>query len=302
LGGAAVRLLLAKNYDVVAIASPAEYVDSTALAALGAKLESVTLNQEDRVGERRLGEIAKGARLVVVPKILDASTRALIALEQAAPERCVFISSNNVGVDPTNHRFSGFASAEARVVASRLIWTLLRPTMVYGHADDGNLSILAQRLKSGRWTPLPEGAKTMHQPIHFEDVARAAIAVGEWPQGAHRTIPLGGPQTIDLATLYELVAEIAEARARAKLVPVSRLRLAARAASLIGVHYPVSVDQLDRLGRRRTASTPDDLPADAHPQISLHEGLSRLAAELAQLDGTRLGAQLALRSSPELPS
>lgn len=301
LGEAVADEFLTQGIKVIACLDFADGTAAAALEAKGAQVEVISLSDRDIASERRLCELAKGISAVVFTDITDANLRTISCLERAAPARTVFISANDVGVRRDGSRFSGFASAEARVSGSVLNWTILRPTMTYGHADDGNLSVLAQRLKEGRSTIVPAIEDQSHQPIHFQDVARAAVAIAGWAHGAGRVIPIGGPDKVTLTDLYDAVADAVEARKRPRHVPLARLRLTTKAARLLHIKVPGGLSRSGRIERPRSAVTPPDMPAAARPQINLKTGLELLAKDLSRLDGTPEGAQLAGRHAPELP-
>lgn len=301
LGEAIAQEFLAKGFIVVAGFSDPESPAVARLSAAGAQIETLIFGARDESAERTLSHHASGAVAVVFSAIRDASSKILTALERSAPKRCLFVSANDAGTKSVNARFSGFASGEARVTVSTLAWTILRPTMTYGHAEDSNLSVLAQRLKTGRRTIVVEAEEVAFQPIHVQDVARAAAALAVWEGGHKRVVPLGGPDKLSLADLYDAVAEAVAAPRRANRVSILRLRIATKAARLLNLKTSGGISRSGRVPRPRSASTPLDIPSDARPQIDLKTGLELLAKDLSRLDGTPEGAQLAERPAPELP-
>jgi uncharacterized protein YbjT (DUF2867 family) len=301
LGEAIALEFLAKDFHVVACFSESDSQAAIRLRDAGAQIETLVFGGRDEVAERALTKLAMGADTVVFSAIRDASSKILTALEAAAPKRCLFVSANDAGTKSVNARFSGFASGEARVTVSTLPWTILRPTMTYGHTDDANLSVLAQRLKTGRKTVVVESEEVACQPIHFQDVARAAAALAVWDKGHRRVVPLGGPDRLSLADLYDAVAEAVAAPRRANRISILRLRVATKAARMLNLKTYSGISRSGRISRPRSASTPLDIPHDAWPKIDLKTGLELLAKDLSRLDGTPEGAQLADRFAPELP-
>jgi uncharacterized protein YbjT (DUF2867 family) len=301
LGEAIAQEFLAKGFHVIAGFSDPESEGAGRLREAGAQVEPMVFGGRDEAAERTLTQLAAGAETVVFSAIGDASYKILPALERAAPKRCLFVSANDAGTKSVNARFSGFASGEARVTVSTLPWTILRPTMTYGHADDFNLSVLAQRLKSGRKMVVVESEEVACQPIHFQDVARAAASLAVWDKGHRRVVPLGGPDRLSIADLYDAVAEAVAAPRRANRVSALRLRIATKPARLLNLKTQGGISKSGRILRPRSASTPIDIPNEAWPKIDLKTGLELLAKDLSRLDGTPEGAQLAERPAPELP-
>src|SRR5688572_10014235 len=72
------------------------------------------------------------------------------------------------------------ARAESAVAArcrdAGVEWTVLRPTLVYGGADDASLSRIARIARRAGFFPLPRSATGRRAPVHADDVAAAVVA------------------------------------------------------------------------------------------------------------------------------
>jgi nucleoside-diphosphate-sugar epimerase len=81
-------------------------------------------------------------------------------------------------------------------------WTLLRPTLIYGGADD--LVARIGRL-AARWHvyPRPLGAvgRALRQPVHAADLAAAVVACIDNPAAFNGRFDLAGQETLSLADL-----------------------------------------------------------------------------------------------------
>jgi len=224
-----------------------------------------------------LATLARPDTALVATPILTTSGPALRALPSGAFARCVVFSSNNVGLATGCERYAAIADEEAALAAHGLDHTLIRPTMIYGHAGDGNLSRvmrLAQRLPI---VPVPAYGRVRCQPIHVDDLADLAVEALSSKAMPQRVVA-AGPEPL---TMDELMRKVARAAgpARAVLpVPLWTLRLGARV-------LPLPLDRA-QLARARKDRVPDCLPPIPgwHPRISIEEGLARLARVL---DGAR---------------
>ncbi|RUL76853.1 SDR family oxidoreductase [Dyella choica] len=94
-------------------------------------------------------------------------------------------------------------------------WTVLRPTLVYGAGLDKSLTPIAHRAMRLRVFPLPAG-QGMRQPVHAQDLARAALAALDNPVAAGRILAIGGGERLTAGEMF--------ARVRASL-PVDTLPL-----------------------------------------------------------------------------
>lgn len=93
--------------------------------------------------------------------------------------------------------------AEARVRESGLEWTLLRPSVVFGHGDSF-LNMFASLLRKAPFLPLA-GAKTRFAPIWAGDVAHAVAACLSRRAAIGQSLDLAGPGVYTLAELVSLV-------------------------------------------------------------------------------------------------
>lgn len=151
---------------------------------------------------------------------------ARIAAEQGVA-RLVHISA--IGADAEGD--SLYARSKARGEAA--VWShfpaavILRPSVVFG-PEDNFFNRFAGMTRLGPVLPIAAG-DTRFQPVHVDDVARAAVkgATGEAAPGVYE---LGGP---DVATFRELMAEMLTTIHRRRLVLTLPHWLAAFMASLL---------------------------------------------------------------------
>jgi nucleoside-diphosphate-sugar epimerase len=109
-------------------------------------------------------------------------------------------------------------------------WTVLRPTLIYGVGIDKSLTPIAQRAMRTRMFPLPM-ARGLRQPLHAQDLARAALAALDTPAAAMKVLPIGGGERVSVGEMF--------ARVRRSL-PVDTLPLPLPAWSLRVARYGVA--------------------------------------------------------------
>lgn len=90
------------------------------------------------------------------------------------------------------------AEAEfARACEERKVaWTILRPTLIYGHGLDQNLTRVAEWARKRTLFPLVLGRSGLRQPVHAGDVGDAALAALERPSARGSTYVLAGGTTL----------------------------------------------------------------------------------------------------------
>jgi nucleoside-diphosphate-sugar epimerase len=80
--------------------------------------------------------------------------------------------------------------------ASKVEWTILRPTLIYAEGSDSNITPLSRLIRRFGFMPLVGGAAGLRQPVHAEDLADGAIAAAASPAAANQIYSLAGLETI----------------------------------------------------------------------------------------------------------
>jgi uncharacterized protein YbjT (DUF2867 family) len=169
--------------------------------------------------------------------------------EQRTVKRAVFVSTTAIFTSlPTASRAVRLA-AEAAVQSSRLDWTILRPTMIYGTARDRNISRLLRFVRRSPVFPLCGNG--LWQPIHVEDVADAVVAALANPQTVHKTYNVAGAAPLRFSDLVRTAARAVGRQVTLLPVPLQAAILAARLTRV------VSPEQIRRLAEDKAFSYAD---------------------------------------------
>jgi nucleoside-diphosphate-sugar epimerase len=141
--------------------------------------------------------------------------------------------------------------AEQRVVSActthGVVWTLLRPTLIYGAGKDANLTRIAGVIRRLGFFPLPSGACGRRQPVHADDLAQAAVEALERPAAANRAYDLSGGSTLTYREMVEGVFAGLGRRPRILAVPRRALRAGLRLLALVpgaDVGAPALIDRM----------------------------------------------------------
>lgn len=104
------------------------------------------------------------------------------------------------------------AMGEAAIKSSKLNWTILRPSVIFGEGDSF-LNLFAKMAKLTPVIPLA-AANARFQPVWVEDVAKVIVASLNKPQTWHQTYELCGPNIYTLRELVEFAAKAVNAKPR----------------------------------------------------------------------------------------
>ena len=98
----------------------------------------------------------------------------------------------------------GEAALAAACEQQGALWTVFRPTLIYGAGLDKSLTPIARRAMRLRVSPLPAG-HGLRQPVHADDIAAAVVAAIDHPEAASRILPLGGGERLTADEMFARV-------------------------------------------------------------------------------------------------
>lgn len=182
-----------------------------------------------------------------------------LAARQAGVRRLVYLS--HLGAEPSSAypALRAKALAEGYIRKSRVPYTILRSSPVYGEGDHFTTSLAMLLAITPFLFPLPSDGATTLQPLWVEDLATSVLWALEEPSMAGRTLELGGPEFF---TLLQVVQMVMQATGRRRWI-VSASPPALRAVTwLINralPRPPVTPFWLDYLATSKTAGL-DALP------------------------------------------
>lgn len=202
------------------------------------------------------------------------------AAETAGVRRYVHMSALGTRPDAVSRYHQTKWMAEEFVRASRLAWTMFRPSLIYGPGDHF-VNLFAQL---SRWSPvLPifGTGRARLQPVGVEAVAIAFVRALSEPQAVGLTCDLCGPTPLTFEEVLDtILASLDRRRFRLRL-PTRLMRVPAAVLEflmprLLGQAPPLNRDQLvmleeDNVGDPQPAQQLFDLPVE-----SFRSGLDRL--------------------------
>lgn len=165
--------------------------------------------------------------------------------ELAGVRRYVHMSACGVGRLSGSVYMATKLAAEKVVRASRLNWTIIRPSIIFGRGD-GFVTPFIKQFRRLPVAPLISGGRTLFQPIAVEDVARVLADAAERTDLAGKTFEIGGREAF---TFKQIIDEIGTILGKSIVkIPVPRFLLVLPALLLERFRFfPLSRDQLRML-------------------------------------------------------
>lgn len=193
------------------------------------------------------GDDGSGFRKVYV----ELAEAMLAAMQGTGVRRLLQMSALHAG-DGESHYLKARGEAEARVRASDVDWTLLRPSVIAGPGD-GLFCRFAQLLRFTPGLPLG-GADARFQPVWIGDVVDAFVRALDDDATIGKSYDLVGPEVMTLGGIVKLTAETKGWTRFVLALPAALGRVQAE----VGEHLPGKPISRDNWRSLQRDSTSDD--------------------------------------------
>ena len=194
------------------------------------------------------------------------------AAEQAGVRRIVYISGAGAAPDADRHWFRAKWRAEQAVRGSRTIWTIIRPTWVYGPRDV-SLNRFIRFARQLRVVPMTNGGGQQLAPVFIDDVARLVGDSLVDPAAAGQMFELGGPDVLPMREIIRTALRLANVASPVLSGPTALLKLGAAPLALLP-SPPLTPDAIDFINQPATVNNGPLLERMPRRLTRLEEGLS----------------------------
>ena len=181
----------------------------------------------------------------------------LNAAEAAGVKRFINMSQNGARADLPYRFLASKGRAQEYVAASRLQWTALRPSAIFGPQDEF-FNTFARLLKlTPLIFPLIGGGRAVFQPVSVFDVVEAVIRSLEDDSTIGKELALGGPEVLTLGEIERRILVATNSWRLLVPVPVGLLRPVVQLMQSVLPGSPVSTSLLELL------AVPNTVPDNA---------------------------------------
>ena len=191
--------------------------------------------------------------------------------ERRGIKRFVFYSTDFVIYDYHNIYGDSKADAEKVLKASKLDYTILRPTPVYGPGDDKNFDTLFNLVRK---FPIVPSVSCIMQPVHVKDVVEATVAVLNNKKTYRKEYNLAGGSAVSFSQIVKLLAkEMGHTRLIIR-VPNLLMRTAVRTYERIAPHPIVRDYQISKWMINKELSIEENRKDFGYTPITFEQGMS----------------------------
>jgi uncharacterized protein YbjT (DUF2867 family) len=185
---------------------------------------------------------------------LEATRNLVDSAQRAGVKR--FLQMSALGTRPnavSDYHKSKF-QAEEYIRASKLDYTIFRPSMIFGPKDEF-VNKLAGFIRNYPAVPVIGSGTYRLQPIAADDVARCFAMALEMPETIGNTYELCGPDQLTYNEMLDIIGKVLGKPSVAKLKsPLGLMKLAARFMQGFSF-FPVTIDQIRMLVEENICSS-----------------------------------------------
>ena len=135
-------------------------------------------------------------------------------------KRIITLSSTSATPDNLSEYGKTKLEADKLIMNSKLDYTILKSTMIYGDGGKGFTRIL-KHIKKYPIVPIVGHGKTLMQPVYIEDVIDVILKCLENPKAIGKMYNLAGPKAVTMNELFDAISLAATGRRKFKLhIPV----------------------------------------------------------------------------------
>lgn len=200
------------------------------------------------------------------------------AAEAAEVPRFIHMSSLGTRPNARSRYHQTKWEAEETVRASRLEWTIFRPSIIYG-VGDGFVSLMARMLRWLPAVPVIGDGKYRLQPVPVGQVAEGFARALAYPESKGHIYEVGGPRSYAFTEILDLIgAALGKTRVRKVYHPIGLMRPLARVLGSLPF-FPLTSDQLTMLQEDSVCDPAPFFQTFELTPIELPTGLQRMFAQ-----------------------
>lgn len=163
---------------------------------------------------------------------------------------------------------------------------VIRPTMVYGKTEKGNLPKMIRAVRNRRFPPLPDTGNHRSM-VHVDDIVCAALLAAVHPDAPKNIFIVSDAQAYSTRQMYEWICESLGKPVPAWSVPLPVLKIMAKAGDVIGRlrgrRFIFDTDALNSLvGSEAYSSLKIERELGFRPQRTLRESLPEITSYLCE--------------------
>jgi nucleoside-diphosphate-sugar epimerase len=173
------------------------------------------------------------------------------AATEAGISRAIFVSTTAIFTQLNAKSKQVRLAAEQAIELSRLNYTVLRPTMIYGSPRDRNMWRLIRFLRYSPMIPVFGDGNSLQQPIYVGDAAQAIVSCLCHDQTIGKSYNIAGKHPLTYNQVLDTIAEALKKRVWKVHVPSSLVVCLLKLFERLHIPFPIKAEQVLRLNENK---------------------------------------------------
>ena len=267
--------LLAHGYQVRAFVRNIE-------KAKNIGLPGVDLFEGDLREFETLEMAVKGVSFVINTsyiKYADNVIRAIKEYGKGNVQQIIYVGSCGIYTNLHSKSANEKRNAEQIIKNSNLDYTIIRPTMIYGHAHDGNFSRLVKVARRFPVIPIIGNGQAKIQPVFIDDLVEILFnAIGNL-HCYNDDFDIGGPEIMSCRELFRTVGSEFHKSVYLPSISSYILKIIVKILNIIG-KSPISIEQVDRFSEDKDVNNEKIARVLGGPVTGIKQGILRLTEDM----------------------
>ncbi len=159
----------------------------------------------------------------------------------------------------------------------KIDYVILRPTMIYGTTNDHNMHKLIQYIKGHNIFPVFGSGKSLMQPVHARDLARAVVLAMDAPGAVNKGYNISGGNALSYREILKLIAGRVNPGIRFIYIPYRISMILGGLYNLVfhmaGKKGQISIEQIKRLSENKNYDFYEAQKDFGYSPITFEEGI-----------------------------
>jgi len=199
---------------------------------------------------------------------------------KAGIERAIFISTTAIYTQLNAKSKKVRVAAECTIKDSRLKYTILRPTMIYGSPRDRNMWQLIRFMRTWPVVPIFGDGNSLQQPVYVGDVAQAVVNSLLKDETIGKSYNISGEYPLTYNEVIDTIARLMNKQVRKIHISSRSMVSLLRVFERIRIPFPFKSEQILRLNEDKAFSYADAQRDFDYSPLSFEDGIK---LELKQL-------------------
>tara|TARA_B100001989_G_C24537681_1_gene465465 strand:- start:188 stop:1099 length:912 start_codon:yes stop_codon:yes gene_type:complete len=197
------------------------------------------------------------------------------ACEMVSIQRVIFISSTSIFTSLNASSKEIRTEAENLIMKSNLIWTIIRPTMIYGSPRDRNMIRLIRWIDHFPILPIFGSGNALQQPINVEDLVSFIYRTIKKKEAFNNVFNVSGKEPITFNQIIKIISKVLKRKPLKIYLPSSITSQILFFLELLNIKLPIKSEQIKRLNEDKSFSHKKAKTLIGYDPINFHEGIKR---------------------------